>query len=93
MENTQAEHELYAFTAAPSPAKNIQTAHFNLEQAIWVNLELINAAGQTIRTLLKENLSTGKHQYQFDVSDLDSGVFFYKISSEAGIAVMKSLKL
>ncbi len=50
-----------------------------------VKLTLYNILGQEIRTLVNEVKDAGTHTFNFDASDLNSGMYIYKI--EAGTFV------
>ena len=40
--------------------------------------------GQEVSTLVNGNLAAGSHQFEFNASNLNSGVYFYRIDA-AGI--------
>ena len=52
-----------------------------LPQAGLVKLTLYNILGQEIRTLVNEVKEAGTHTFNFDASDLNSGMYIYKIES------------
>ncbi len=69
----------------PNPFNPITTIRFNLPEAGNVKLTLFNILGQEIKTLVNEFKESGVHTINFDASDLNSGMYIYKI--EAGTFV------
>jgi len=69
----------------PNPFNPITTIHFNLPEAGNVKLTLFNILGQELKTLVNEFKESGVHTINFDASDLNSGMYIYKI--EAGTFV------
>jgi hypothetical protein len=47
-----------------------------------IYISLINLLGQEERILLNETREAGEHTLQFDVSGLNSGVYFVKLTSD-----------
>jgi len=50
-----------------------------ISSATFVNLEIYNPLGQEVKRLIGQRLKAGVHQYQFDGSDLPSGVYYYRL--------------
>jgi hypothetical protein len=72
----------------PNPAKNNLTVSFNNEKGETVSCEFVNAIGQTVR---KENLTNDKGviNHNLNISDLQSGVYFVKVSVGSKTSVKK----
>ncbi len=66
----------------PNPFNPSTTIRFNLPEASIVKLTIFNILGQEIRTLVNEFRESGINAINFDASDLNSGMYIYKI--EAG---------
>ena len=66
----------------PNPFNPSTTIKFNLPKSSDVRIEVYNATGQKVQTLLNKKMSAGNHQIEFNAGDLASGVYLYKI--EAG---------
>jgi hypothetical protein len=66
----------------PNPFNPTTTIRFSLPEASDVNLTLFNVLGQEIKTLVKEFKESGVHTINFDASDLNSGIYIYRL--EAG---------
>ena len=65
----------------PNPFNPTTTIGFNLQEAGIVKLTLFNILGQELRTLVNEYKESGVHTINFDASDLNSGMYIYKIES------------
>lgn len=79
--------------AAPMPAINNQSLEFKNEVDGEVKIELLSVEGKVLKTLFKDQLTKGIHKQTFDLSFVEDGVFFYRISTEAGSSVLKSMKV
>ncbi len=65
----------------PNPFNPSTTIKFNLPEAGMVKLTLFNILGQEIRTLVNEFQESGVHTINLNASDLNSGMYIYKIES------------
>ncbi|MBK7501151.1 MAG: T9SS type A sorting domain-containing protein [Ignavibacteriales bacterium] len=65
----------------PNPFNPTTTISYILPQTGMVRLTLYNILGQEIRTLVNEVKEAGTHTFNFDASDLNSGMYIYKIES------------
>ena len=63
----------------PNPFNPTTTIRFNLPEAGNVKLTLFNILGQEIKTLVNEFKESGVHTINFDASELNSGMYIYKI--------------
>jgi hypothetical protein len=59
-----------------NPSTHIQVS---LKDAGHVTLEVYNALGQKINTLINRDMTAGVHNVTFDGTGLSSGVYFYKV--------------
>ncbi len=66
----------------PNPFNPSTTIRFALQEPENVKIEIYNMLGQKLETLLNKPMSAGIHKVKFNVQNLFSGVYFYKI--EAG---------
>jgi hypothetical protein len=65
----------------PNPFNPATSILFDLPQDSRVKLEVFNAAGERVATLVDELRPAGRHSVNFDASNLSSGVYFYRISA------------
>ncbi len=66
----------------PNPFNPATTISYNIPEATNVKLTIFNILGQEIRTLVNEFKEAGVHTVNFNASELNSGLYIYKI--EAG---------
>ncbi len=65
----------------PNPFNPSTTIEFNLPKREFAKLEIINALGQKIKTLLSGETEAGKHRVIFDAKNLASGIYFYRLTA------------
>jgi len=65
----------------PNPFNPTTQINFSLEAAKDVKLAVYNAKGEQVQELAKSNLPAGMHTYQFDGSNLNSGVYFCRLQA------------
>jgi len=73
----------------PNPFNPATTIRFNLPEAGNVKITLYNLLGQQIRTLVNEYKESGVHTINFDASDLNSGMYIYKIEAGSFVQTRK----
>ena len=69
-----------SFGAHPNPANTAVTISFGLAEAKDVNVSIINAVGQTVKSKRLTNVSGGNAK--FSTSDLANGVYMYTIDAD-----------
>jgi len=82
----------------PNPFNPTTTISFNLPTAGDVSLEIFNAKGQKVNTLINEAKAAGEHSIVWNGTDdrggeLSTGVFFYKIKSGRFTSTKKMILL
>ncbi len=77
----------------PNPFNPSTTISFAIPNQANVKLSVYNSIGEEVALLLNENISAGSHQVSFDASNLSSGLYFYKISSNNFVDVKKMILL
>ncbi len=85
--------ENFDLNSYPNPAHHsIQLAYFLKENA-KVEIELFNAQGQKIKTILSDFRNDGQNLEHFDISDLPSGPYFLKLQTKAGFGQIPFIKI
>lgn len=69
------------FQNYPNPFNPVTEIKFTLHEKDDVKLSIFNSKGELVRTLLEGRMSKGSHKVRFDASELNSGLYFYKLSS------------
>lgn len=65
----------------PNPFNSATTIVFELPAAAFVTIDAFSITGQKIGTLLSQVMQTGRHQVEFNASELASGVYFYRLQA------------
>jgi hypothetical protein len=73
----------------PNPFNPVTQISYDLPVKAHVRLEVFNALGQTVATLVNEYKSPGTHHESFDASGLSSGVYLYRLQAGAHIITNK----
>lgn len=68
----------------PNPFNPSTNIEFTVKDAEFVSLTVYNMLGEKIATLVNKELSAGKYSYNFDASELPSGIYIYRLSSPSG---------
>jgi len=66
----------------PNPFNPSTSINFTIPQSSIVTLKVFNALGEEVKSLVNKQLESGTHSITFDATDLNSGIYFYRI--EAG---------
>ncbi len=82
----------------PNPFNTGTTISFNLSDPGQVRLDIYNILGQKVVTLVDKYLSGGSHDISWDGTNRDgdncsSGVYFYRLKTEAFSAIQRMLLL
>jgi hypothetical protein len=65
----------------PNPFNPSTIINFTLPVDAKVSLKIFDVLGQEVMTLVNNNLGAGIHEYNFDASSFNSGVYFYRIEA------------
>ena len=65
----------------PNPFNPTTTINFELKNSMHVTLEVFDALGRRVATLVDAQRVAGAHSVQFNAGGLSSGVYMYRISS------------
>ena len=77
----------------PNPFNPSTTIKFSVPKESNVNLSIYNVLGELVSTLVNEQLKSGYHQYEFDASNLASGVYIYRIKAGDFVETKKMVLL
>lgn len=65
----------------PNPFNPSTTINFSVPVEAFVTLDVYNAIGQKVASLVNEAKSAGNYKVDFNASNLTSGIYFYKINA------------
>jgi hypothetical protein len=75
----------------PNPFNPITTIAFDLPKTSEVTLKVFNILGEEVTTLVADRLSAGSYSYEWDASNLASGVYLYRLQTGEYIETRKMI--
>lgn len=79
------------FQNYPNPFNPKTKIKFEIKNTSDVNLEIFDMIGRKVSTLVNDRLQTGTYEVDFEISDQNSGVYFYKLRTESFSKTMKMI--
>ncbi len=73
----------------PNPTDGRNTLEFEVRQPGNVKIDLFSIDGKYIRTVLDENLQSGEHKIDLDLSSLENKMYYYNITDKTGTYTKK----
>ena len=73
----------------PNPASKNQTLEFYTQQDGKVTIEIIDESGKVVKVISSENRMRGNQKLEVNLQDLNSQIYFYRISSDEGMTLIK----
>ena len=73
------------FIAYPNPASNLMMIEYKVAAEENVKIEVYDLYGRSLQTLTNTKHNAGEYKIQWDVTNLPSGTYLYRISSETAI--------
>ncbi|HMQ78702.1 MAG TPA: T9SS type A sorting domain-containing protein [Ignavibacteria bacterium] len=65
----------------PNPFNPETKINFTIPQAAFVTISIYNTLGQIVAQLVSQDMNAGYYTYDFNASDLTSGIYFYRITA------------
>ena len=65
----------------PNPFNPTTQISFSLPSSSDINLSIYNGNGQMVKTLVNENMVKGVHSVEFNGEELNSGLYFYRLTT------------
>jgi len=75
----------------PNPFNPESTIDFTISKDAAVNLSIYNAKGEIVKTMVNSTVPAGYHSVKFNAAGLNSGVYFYKLTTPANSLMKKML--
>ncbi len=75
----------------PNPFNPTTRINFKIDNPGFVTLKVFNIAGQLVETLVSEKFEQGSHTYNWNASNLASGLYFYKLENGSHTLVKKAI--
>ena len=84
-------HRLY--DCYPNPVKDKLTFSYLLVEDTFVNLDIRNSKGNSIKTIKSEKELKGKYEFSVDISNFPAGIYYYSFKAGEIKSVKKLIKL
>lgn len=78
------EFSQFSFNVYPNPSVDIVNIELNLQHATFVKVDILNNLGQVVAVLHNGSMDKGVQQITFNPSELQSGQFFVRVSTDEG---------
>jgi N-acetylmuramoyl-L-alanine amidase len=75
----------------PNPFNPTTTISFALPETMSATLEVYDLLGRRVATLANGDFAAGNHTVTFDASQMSSGVYIYRLSTQAGVQTGKMM--
>ncbi|MEO8148942.1 MAG: T9SS type A sorting domain-containing protein [Bacteroidia bacterium] len=73
----------------PQPATGKAQLVYSLNKSSNIVIKIMDVTGKTVKRLLSENISKGKHELIFNTSDLSNGMYFVLLQSGSHLITKK----
>lgn len=93
IENDNSPFETTLYNNYPNPFNPNTDISFSLKESSRVNLSIFNSKGELVQTLFEGKKDKGNHSVEFNATELNSGIYFYKLTTESGCETRKMLLL
>ncbi len=77
----------------PNPFNPTTNINFDLKNTTFALLRVYDITGREVRTLVNEKLNAGSYSYDFNASELPSGVYFYQLQADGFVETKKMILL
>jgi hypothetical protein len=77
----------------PNPFNAHTIIYYQLPKISEVELSVFNLLGQKVAMLVSEKQPAGSYEVEWDATDIEGGVYFYKLSTDKGFVQTKKLVL
>jgi hypothetical protein len=75
----------------PNPFNPGTIIEFSVAKENHIVLEVFNTVGQRVAKLFEGKINPGKHSILFDGSNLESGVYYYRLGTSQGAITRKMM--
>ncbi|MBX2844005.1 MAG: T9SS type A sorting domain-containing protein [Flammeovirgaceae bacterium] len=76
----------------PNPGTSSTQIEYAIETAGNVAITIHNKQGELVKSIINEEKPAGTYTQNLDISDLESGLYFYKINSADGMVTKRFIK-
>lgn len=76
----------------PNPFNPETNISFDLNKKVHVELSVMNLLGQTVATIVNNELEAGNYGYKFNAKNFSSGIYFYRLNA-GSVSIVKKMIL
>lgn len=76
-------------TLAPNPTSTVTKIQIGLSRNADVEIQLFDITGKVVKSIASRPMHSGLNSIQLNASDLESGVYFVRVKTDAGEAIRK----
>lgn len=73
----------------PNPFNPVTTISYELSSSTFTNLSVYDMLGQKVAELVNEQRPSGFYEVDFDASNLSSGIYIYRLTTNANVLTKK----
>jgi hypothetical protein len=77
----------------PNPAKDKTTFLYELVRETNAKFEIFDSQGRIVHNLIGAGNSQGQHRIEYDVSGLEGGIYFYRLTTKEGVVTKRLVVL
>ncbi|MCP5061364.1 MAG: T9SS type A sorting domain-containing protein, partial [Ignavibacteriae bacterium] len=77
----------------PNPFNPTTQIKFSIPASNVVTLKIYSLLGEEVRTLINEEMNSGTYEFNFNASNLASGLYFYTLTSGDFVSTKKMMLL
>ena len=77
------------FQNYPNPFNPTTRIEFQLANSGFVSLKIFNVLGNEVATLIYEEMSSGKYDFEFNAEELTSGIYFARLQQNSSVQTIK----
>lgn len=83
------EEDVQLFQVVPNPAADLAKVMVKLSEETRINIGLYDITGKLALLIAEQNAGDGLHQFYFNTSQLEAGIYFARIQTEKASRVVK----
>jgi hypothetical protein len=77
----------------PNPFNPETKIRFEIPKSSFVSLKIFDLLGKEVRTVVNKNLTAGEYEFNFNSENLNSGIYFYKLTAGNFVQTKKMLMI
>jgi hypothetical protein len=79
----------FKMAAYPNPAHTMINFDFNIDQSKFISLNMYDVKGRLVKVISNESKDAGQHTIQTDISQMENGIYFVRLTDGAYSTVRK----